>query len=71
MVFATLMSDSATGCGLIAGAIAVCGFIGHSRLALAGADEQRLRRATTIGGLVGFGFAALIIVLSALDKVGS
>jgi hypothetical protein len=71
MVVATLMSDSATGCGLIAAAIAVCGFIAHSRLALAGADERRLRRATTIGGLVGFGLAAFIIVLSALRKVGA
>jgi len=70
MVLATLMSDSATGSGLIAAAIAVCGFIGHSKLALAGADERRLRRATTFGGLVGFGLASLIIVLSALSKVG-
>jgi hypothetical protein len=70
MVFATLMSDSATGCGLIAAAIAVCGFIGHSKLALAGADERRLRRATTIGGLAGIGLATIIILLSALRKVG-
>lgn len=71
MVVATLMSDSATGCGLIVGAIAVCGFIAHARLALAGADEQRLRRATTMGGLAGIGLATFVIVLSALLKVAS
>jgi len=71
MVLATLMTDSATGCGLVAGAIAVCGFIAHSRLALAGANEQRLKRATTVGGLAGIGLAAFIIVLSALLRVAS
>jgi hypothetical protein len=71
MVDATLMSDAATGCGLIAGAIAVCGFIAHARLALGRADEQRLRRATTLGGLAGICLSAFIIVLSAIGKVAS
>jgi len=69
MVLATLMSNSTTGFGLTAAAIAVCGFLAHARLALSGADETRLRRATTAGGLFGISVALFLIVLSALLKV--
>ena len=69
MVLATLMSDSATGAGLMAAAIAVCGFVAHARPALSVADEKRLRRATTAGGVFGIGVAVFVIVLSALIKV--
>jgi hypothetical protein len=69
VVLATLMSDSATGFGLTAAAIAVCGFVAHARPAFSGADEERLRRATTAGGVFGLGVAVLVIVLSALLKV--
>jgi hypothetical protein len=59
------MSDVATGAGLMAASIAVFGFLAHVRPALAGADEQELRRATVGGGIGGAAFSALVIVLSA------
>jgi hypothetical protein len=59
------MNDVTTAFGLAAAAIAVCGFIAHVKPALSGADEQRLRRATVIGGVVGTAFATGVIVLSA------
>jgi hypothetical protein len=60
------MSDSATGVGLTAGAIAVGGFIAHVQPALSNADERRLREATVKGGIVGTWAAAVVIVLSVL-----
>jgi hypothetical protein len=69
MVSATLMADSATAFGLTAAATAVCGFVAHARLSLSGADERRLRRATTVGGMGGIAIAGLLIVLSAVLKV--
>jgi hypothetical protein len=67
VILATLMSDSATGVGLIAAAIAVGGFAAHVRPALSGADEQRLRTATVRGGVWGSGLAVFVIVLSAIS----
>jgi hypothetical protein len=60
------MSDSATGAGLMAAMIGVCGFLAHMRPALSGDDERRLREATATGGAIGAGLALLLIVLSAL-----
>jgi hypothetical protein len=60
------MSDSATGAGLTAAAIAVGGFIAHIEPALSNADEQRLRKATVKGGIGGIWAAVVVIVLSAL-----
>jgi len=53
----------------MAAAIAVCGFVAHARPALSGVDEERLRRATTTGGVFGIGIAVFVIVLSAVLKV--
>jgi hypothetical protein len=65
VVLATLMSDSATGAGLTAAAIAVGGFVAHIEPALSNTDEQRVREATVRGGMGGIWIAAVIIVLSA------
>jgi hypothetical protein len=62
------MGDAATGAGLLAAAIAVCGFVAHVRPALSGADERELREATVKGGLAGIAIAGLVIVLSALSS---
>lgn len=64
MVLATLMSDSATGVGLTAGAIAVGGFVAHIQPALSNSDERRLREATVKGGIGGIWVAVAVIVLS-------
>jgi hypothetical protein len=60
------MSDAATGTGLMAAAIAVCGFMAHARPAFSGDDEQRIRKMTVAGGVGGMALALFIIVLSAL-----
>jgi hypothetical protein len=39
--------------GLLAAATALGGFLGHAGLAIAGAAEMKLRRATAVGGLLG------------------
>jgi hypothetical protein len=68
LVVGTILSQSVTVIGLAAGAIAVGGFLGHARPALAGKHEEALRRATVIGGLTGIAGACLIIVLSAFVR---
>jgi uncharacterized membrane protein YccC len=65
MVTGSIASSAATDAGLLAASIAVFGFVAHARPALSGAPETRLRWATVIGGLIGFGLALLVIVLSA------
>jgi hypothetical protein len=64
MVANAFLSLSATIVGLMAGWIAVGGFIGHVRPGLSGGSDSELRRATTIGGVAGLGFAVLTIVVS-------
>jgi hypothetical protein len=66
VVLATLTSDSATGIGLTAGAIAVGGFIAHIQPALSNGDERRLREATVKGAIGGIWAAVVVIVLSVL-----
>jgi hypothetical protein len=54
--------------GLLAGGIAVGGFLGHVGPSLRGDAESELRRATTIGGLLGLAIAVGLVVLSAADR---
>lgn len=62
----SLLTQFATAGGLMAAGIAVCGFLFHAGPALHGASESELRRQTATGGLFGLGFAASLVVLSAL-----
>jgi hypothetical protein len=64
MVANAFLGLSATIVGLMAGWIAVGGFIGHVRPSLSGGSDLELRRGTTIGGVAGLGFAVLTIVVS-------
>jgi hypothetical protein len=66
LVTASIASDFATGVGVFAGMIAVCGFLAHAVPVLNGASEQWIQKSTVIGGLVGFGAGSLVVVLSAL-----
>jgi hypothetical protein len=61
VVVATLMSDSATGAGLIAASIAVGGFLLQLWPALAKREEQTVRAAAAVGGVAGLFFGASII----------
>lgn len=62
----TIAGDFATGVGVLAGTIAVGGFLAHAAPALRGAPERRVQAATVIGGLVGCGIGSCVVVLSAL-----
>jgi hypothetical protein len=66
MVAGAIVNQFATGLGVIAGAIAVGGFLSHVGPALSGASEDELRKATARGGLNGLKLGAGVIVLSAL-----
>jgi hypothetical protein len=59
-----LLGQIATIVGLMAGGIAVGGFLGHARPSLNGESDAGLRRATTLGGLVGLGIVGVSIALS-------
>jgi hypothetical protein len=59
-----LLGQLATIVGLLAGGIAVGGFLGHAHPSLSGKSELKLRQATTVGGLLGMAFAIGSVVLS-------
>jgi hypothetical protein len=64
MLGSDLLTQSATIVGLLAGSIAVGGFLGHAPPSMSGQPEAKLRRDTTVGGLYGMGLAMGLIVLS-------
>jgi hypothetical protein len=66
VVLGSILTFFATAVGLVAGAIAVGGFLSHVRPALSGASEVELRKATAIGGLAGLACGSFVVVLSAL-----
>lgn len=64
MLGSHLLGQSATLVGLLAGSIAVGGFLGHAGPSLSGKPDSELRRDTTLGGLIGMGLAITVVVLS-------
>ncbi|HWT90431.1 MAG TPA: hypothetical protein VN179_04895 [Solirubrobacterales bacterium] len=62
----SIISDVATGFGLAAVMIAVCGFIGQVPAALRREDDQTVRAVTVIGGLVGLALASLVVLVDSL-----
>lgn len=64
MLGSDLLTQSATIVGLLAGSIAVGGFLGHARPSMSEVPEPELRRDTTMGGLYGMVVAVGLIVLS-------
>jgi hypothetical protein len=61
-----LATELAAVVGLLAGLIAVSGFIAHSGPVFAGDSEERIRKATVGGGLAGLGLGLFVILLSAI-----
>jgi hypothetical protein len=59
-----LITQSATLVGLLAGSIAVGGFLGHAWPSMSGQPDAKLRRDTTVGGLYGISLAMGLILLS-------
>jgi len=66
VVAGSILSSVSSGVGMTAAAIAVGGFAFHAAPALFGKHDEELRRATVIGGLIGFSGALFVILLSAL-----
>lgn len=63
---ASIASDFAAGLGLLAGAIAVFGFLFQIYPALSGASDPEVRRFVAVGGLTGLVAGACVMVLSAI-----
>jgi hypothetical protein len=66
LIVGSIASQFAGALGLIAAAIAVFGFLGHAKPALARADDADLRFATVVGGLAGLIVSFFVMVLSEL-----
>jgi uncharacterized protein with PQ loop repeat len=64
---ASFVGDAASVVGLVAAAIAVCGFLGQVVPALTRKNDQAVRAATGIGGLVGLAAAAAILIIGMLQ----
>jgi hypothetical protein len=62
----SIASDFAAAVGLLAGTIAVAGFLAHAAPTLSRAPEEEIRRAMVRGGLVGCLFALFVMLLSAI-----
>jgi len=62
----SFVSDATSGGGLLATAIAICGFLGQAAPALRRRDDQTVRALTVVGGLVGFAIGIGILALSAI-----
>jgi hypothetical protein len=65
LVLGSVAGDFGAAVGVLAGMIAVTGFLAHAGPVLSGASEEEVRRATVRGGLAGFALGAAVIVLSA------
>jgi len=63
----SILSDAASGVGFVAAAIAVCGFMGQVGPALMRKEDQAVRAATVIGGLIGLAAAGMVIIGSMIQ----
>ena len=71
LVFGSVAGDFGAAVGVLAGMIAVTGFLAQAGPALSGASEVEVRRAMVRGGLTGFAAGAFVIVLSAfISRMG-
>lgn len=62
----SMINDGAALIGFMAGAIAVGGFLAHTRPVPQKRGEQEIRVATVIGGLIGLGFALTSLFLATI-----
>jgi hypothetical protein len=65
---ASFAGEFATAVGIVAGMIAVGGFIGHAPSVLDGAPDREIQQATVSGGIAGGSVGALVVVLSAIGS---
>lgn len=64
MFAGAFLGQLATIVGLMAGGIAIGGFLGQAGSSMSGNRESELRRDTTVGGLIGMGLATGLSVLA-------
>jgi hypothetical protein len=62
----SIADDFATAVGVVAGMIAVGGFVGHAPWVLNRGADHEIQQATVIGGLLGGAVGAFVVVLSAI-----
>lgn len=58
----SIVGDGAAGVGVVAGMVAICGFLTHAGPVLQRRDEAEIRIATVVGGIAGFAMGCLIVV---------
>jgi hypothetical protein len=63
----SIVADWATGIGLAAGLMAICGFLAHAKPVFRRADESEIRIATVMGGLGGLAIACLLVAIQYLS----
>jgi len=68
-VTASIASEFGSDVGVLAGMIAIGGFLAHARPVLDADDEEQIRQATVRGGLVGLCAGVLVVVLSAIESM--
>jgi hypothetical protein len=67
----SIAGDFATAVGILAGMIAVGGFVGHAPSVLDRASDREIQQATVVGGLTGGVIGILVVVLSAIASMVS
>lgn len=61
-----ILEQSALATGFLAAAIAVGGFLARTQSLIGSTSASELQRATTIGGLCGFSFGLILIVIDVI-----
>jgi hypothetical protein len=69
LVTASIASNLGTVVGLVAGLIAIGGFLGHAGPVLSGAPDRRVQRATVTGGSIAGLVGTFVVVLSAIASM--
>lgn len=63
----SIVGDGAAGVGLVAGMIAIGGFLAHAKPVFKRDEESEIRIATVMGGLGGLAIACLMVTIQYLS----
>ncbi|HET9197195.1 MAG TPA: hypothetical protein VFN92_02930 [Solirubrobacterales bacterium] len=63
------MNDAAASAGFVGASIAICGFLGQIKPALAREEDPAVRSATVIGGMIGLGVAGLVLAIPGVGNL--
>jgi hypothetical protein len=64
----SFLGDATSGAGLLAAAIAICGFLGQAAPALRRRDDRTVRALTVIGGLVGLAIGLGVLAIGVIVR---